>query len=169
MPLLTPAAALAAASTSEGFADLTVGIGHAATFVRGQRDMVPVVVENRGRSTQGAFSVNVVISKGFQDISVRPAFEQGWQCDALPVNEQTGITTVICKTSGLDADSHKAFLVTATAGDDEDLWMVAIADPLHRLMESNEENNVAKRVLGSVPWIPAQQYQDSGYRPNGPK
>jgi hypothetical protein len=165
--VLGTALAPSAAFAQEGFSDLTANPAYKGTFVPGQRDMVPIVVENKDRSTKRVFSVKVLISKGFEDIVVRPAVGQKWRCFTMVVDAQTGVTAVTCQTDGLEADSHKALLVTATAQDAEDLWMVSIADPQNRVMESNEENNVGKKALGSAPWVTAPQYHDSGYRPNG--
>ena len=164
--ILGTAHAPSVALAQEGFSDLTANPAYKGTFVPGQRDMVPIVVENKDRSTKRVFSVKVLISKGFHDIVVRPAFGQTWQCEPIGVDPQSGVTSVTCETDGLEADSHKALLVTATAQDAEDLWMVSIADPQNRVMESNDENNVGKKVLGSAPWVTAPQYHDPGYRPN---
>jgi len=160
---LAPSSALAASLTApvqdasvQGIfgnkqpADLTVGIAHSNPFTAGQRDLVPVVIENHGASTDRDITVKIMVSFGYEDITVRGAFGQDWECKRGEVGKYSGITTFTCETDGLDADSHKSILVNMTANDRDfgDGWIVAMVDPENKVKELDETNNIGKQNLG---------------------
>ena len=160
------AVAPSAARAEGGLSDLTASPAYPGVFSQGQRAMVGVVIQNNGNTTARITELKVLISKGFADVTVHGAFGQQWDCGPLATDARTGATTVTCQTPGLEAVSHKSLLVYATARDESDLWMVAVADPENKIWETNDDNNVGKLNLGPNPVVRAPQFYDPGYRPN---
>ena len=159
-PTVASAAATGAAPRAEARPDLTASPAYQGVLGPGQRAVLPVVVENKGHAVRGPVALKIMIAQGFADVSIRGAFGQAWACGGAVVGKYSGIATVTCTTDGLEADSHKAVLVTGTANELSDVWMVAVADPDDRIREADETNNRGKQNLGPYP-VHAPEYLES--------
>jgi hypothetical protein len=153
--------ASAAPLLADGRPDLTASPAYTGVLGDNQRATIPVVVENKGGATSRPVSVTLMISQGLADRVVRGAFGQAWSCDEPTVGRYSGVRTLTCTTDGLDAESHKALLVTGTGHELSDVWIVAIADPDNAIDEADEANNRGKQNVGPYPDVIAPQFLES--------
>lgn len=113
-------------------------------LVVGQRATFPIVIENHGASETGPVDLQVMVGSGLRNPTVKGAYGQQWDCIQASGTMTSTWQTFTCTTDGVEANSHKVFFVNADVADFTDSWLYTLADPFHRVSESNEQNNFGK-------------------------
>ena len=144
----TVAFATPAAASTE-VPDFTSGAADSQKpLVLGQRAVFPVVIENHGVSAAGPVILQVMVGSGLREPTIQGANRQDWSCVQASGTMSSTWQTFTCTTYGLETDSHKVLFVGADVVDYSDSWIKTVADPNRWIIESNEVNNIGRKIVG---------------------